>query len=115
MSAIMNRHHFAVIAIHAPIRNDVLNNNQPVRARVYHCVPVALNGPASRWPAVVVYWLVKIGWIATLARMVDSSRLGGIEPVNLIVVLFNHGRGGTLHIKKLFDGRSHPAIHCWCM
>ena len=111
----MNRHHSAAIADHVPIPDDVVNNRQPVPARIYHVVPGTLRGAASRWLAVVVYGLVKIGWLATFARIRDASRLISIEPVKLIVVLFNDGRGSTLHSKELFDGRSNPAIHSWCM
>ncbi len=110
--ATMNRNHSAVIAVHAPIYDGVINNNQPVRARVCPCVPVALNGLASRWPAVVVYWLVKVGRLAISTGVRDTFRLGSVKPVDLIVVLFNYGRRSTLHIKELLDGRSHPTIHC---
>jgi len=108
----MNRNHSAVIAVHAPIYDDVINNNQPVRAHEFRCVPIALNGPASRWPAVVIYWLVKVGRLAISTSVRDMFRLGSVKPVDLIVVLFNYGSGSTLQIKKLLDGRSHPAIHC---
>ena len=111
----MNGNHPAAVAVHAPIRNDIANNDQPVRARIGHCVPGALRDAASSWPAVFIYWLVKVGLLAMLARNRDTIRLGSVKPIDLMVFLCNYGRGSTLHIKELFDGRSDPAIHCGCM
>ena len=96
----MNRHHSAAIANHVPLHDDVLNNSQPVPARVCHGVPGTLAGRASTWLAVFVYGLVKIGWPATFTRIRDCSRLECIEPVKTIVVLFDDGRGSTLQIGR---------------
>ena len=108
----MNCHHSAVVATHAPIRDDVLKHNQPVRARIGDRIPRALKRRTTSLSTVFVYRFVEVRWLATSSTMRDVLRLGSFKPVYLMATLFNDGCGGALHSDKLLDWRAYPAIQC---